>query len=1055
MVPDRDGSLVLRQGSDKLYTGLGSGTGSVHSLYTAELENGTTYRIIGADDTIAVNGSQEVTSVAGSGDLAIGDDAYQFFMARSTTKKKMSPSKVVSGETDINEWSMEAPIGKVTLEAETAITSTVAAFNNSESPAVTVQEGSGAIGGENDKGGNANEATKLTPDGTTYRGVLQRLFASDQNFLDISNITGTDTDLIDFYIKLENPRNVESIKVEFGIGDSSTVPFEDDRFEFEFNIKDGIDIPIKDLESESHAAFQAAVINSLSAVSPAEISGSSTPEGVQNTLANVGEVPAPKSGAPADNVWSHLTITRGQFKRIGSTATRGWDTVRGFKIVYKTLKGKTSALTIADAIVVGGGDRSLTGQYRCVIRAVRQVTDTAGNVVYYEKSPPSEQSEPIQLNHQTLKITIPSATYLALDSQADQIWVYLFGGWLDSYYRFAVIPAQPNTGMSIDELTTPSGSAFNTAVKRMRIPSWGFTYTQTGIGTFTISAGNLTSSGTTATCVTDTAHGYTTGQSVWVRDANEAAYNGVFTITVSDTTTFTYTMGSDPVDTATGTIIIHNETPLGNGAVTASPTTALVLTLRTSELEALTDNNRIEPYQQGCPDNVMDIAGPWNGRMFVLTSEGYVYPSNINDPSSFNSYQVIDLTRYGDPYWIAKTGNGIYVGMDADVIFLQGDGANSVDLAQINLYGNPLNIGNPPIDEMHWVDGNSITYRSNDGLMMLTGASVEHMPLAGTSLLWRGQERHDIQLDLDGRFRCVIDNHMLYLQAAEEGQSNAIWRFSPQHGQWSRLSFGQVTTWKSIFNEPDGTLIAGDASGQVWELEKVDVQQDDANDIPVELRTPISDGGEPLNYKDPMDLQIHMDSGNANGTVRIYKDGDGDDANADTYTTASTSQPEIWRQQLDSLGKFIKASIKFTGSFGNLRVHSFNITYRARPQRMVRLDCGYLLPQGNQDLIWAQEVEFDVNAASNFTMKVYRNDTEYTEAQYTVTATAGKRDVYRIPVPRETKAERLRIVFESSTDEGEGDVGFDPYFVRVRTRSTGNEDFTRQYQTLYPAGQAS
>jgi hypothetical protein len=574
-----------------VYSGLNT-DGDVHSLYTAELSNGTTYRMAGVDDTININGATQATGVTGTGDLAMSDDSYQIFMARGTTKKKWDG-------TTLNNWSITRPTGKPTLSAISEITSTIADFNNSESPATTIQEGSGAIGGEADQDAAANEATKIIPDGSTYRGVLQRLWASDQNFFKIQGIDGNETDLVDFYIKLENPRNVQSIKVVFGVDNSSTEPFKDNRFEFEFNIKGGADVPLKDLKSESYAAYETAVLQTTSSVRPEEITGFQTPDQVKGTLDNVGDIPSPKSNAPADNIWSHLTVTRGQFKRIGNNESRGWDTVRGFKIVYKTIKGKVDSLTISDAIFVGGGDRALTGTYRCVLRAVREIKGPDGNVIYYEKSPPSSPSDAINLNHQSLKITYNGTDVNSLDSQAEQLWVYLFGGWLDSYYRFAVVPAKATQGMSIDELVAPEdATGLETVSERMRIPSWGYTYAQ------------LNSS-------------------------------GVPEITAS----------SD-----------------------------LTITLRVTELEALTKNIRIEPYQIGAPDNIIDVAGPWNGRMFTLTKDGYVYPSNIGDPSSFNSFQVIDLTRYGDPYWIAKTGSGVYVGMEKDVVFLQGDGRNSPDL---------------------------------------------------------------------------------------------------------------------------------------------------------------------------------------------------------------------------------------------------------------------------------------------------------------------------------------------------------------------------------------
>lgn len=66
---------------------------------------------------------------------------------------------------------------------------------------------------------------------------------------------------------------------------------------------------------------------------------------------------------------------------------------------------------------------------------------------------------------------------------------------------------------------------------------------------------SVTSSGTTATATSTNQHGLTTGDSVTISGANEAAYNGTFTVTVTNGTVFTYTMLSDPVDTATGTIV--------------------------------------------------------------------------------------------------------------------------------------------------------------------------------------------------------------------------------------------------------------------------------------------------------------------------------------------------------------------------------------------------------------------------------------------------------------------------------------------------------------------
>ena len=73
--------------------------------------------------------------------------------------------------------------------------------------------------------------------------------------------------------------------------------------------------------------------------------------------------------------------------------------------------------------------------------------------------------------------------------------------------------------------------------------------------TETISAGNLTGSGTTATCIENN-HGYSDNQVVTISGANQNEYNGTFTINKIDNNTFTYTtLSTITTSPATGTII--------------------------------------------------------------------------------------------------------------------------------------------------------------------------------------------------------------------------------------------------------------------------------------------------------------------------------------------------------------------------------------------------------------------------------------------------------------------------------------------------------------------
>jgi uncharacterized phage protein gp47/JayE len=85
----------------------------------------------------------------------------------------------------------------------------------------------------------------------------------------------------------------------------------------------------------------------------------------------------------------------------------------------------------------------------------------------------------------------------------------------------------------------------------------GITYTTTADATITTNTTTVTSlsrTGSTATANTSAYHNLATGMTVTMAGAVETAYNGDFTITVTDLDTFTYTVTGSPSTPATGTI---------------------------------------------------------------------------------------------------------------------------------------------------------------------------------------------------------------------------------------------------------------------------------------------------------------------------------------------------------------------------------------------------------------------------------------------------------------------------------------------------------------------
>lgn len=110
---------------------------------------------------------------------------------------------------------------------------------------------------------------------------------------------------------------------------------------------------------------------------------------------------------------------------------------------------------------------------------------------------------------------------------------------------------------------------------------------------------SITRSSTTAT-VTAPGHGFTTGQKVVIYGATQSAYNGAFTVTAVDASTFTYTVSGSPATPATGTIraVVGDVTDLftlaGVDRVNSQTDVEFVYTLADGTQIRGTDNARIQ-----------------------------------------------------------------------------------------------------------------------------------------------------------------------------------------------------------------------------------------------------------------------------------------------------------------------------------------------------------------------------------------------------------------------------------------------------------------------------
>jgi hypothetical protein len=159
------------------------------------------------------------------------------------------------------------------------------------------------------------------------------------------------------------------------------------------------------------------------------------------------------------------------------------------------------------------------------------------------------------------------------------------------------------------------------------------------------SVSSITRSSTTATVTTAAAHGRTTNDKVVIVKANQSEYNGLFTITVTGATTFTYTVSGTPVSPATGTIFFGPPTTWGRGIYVGHATDVSVV------------NNIVSNIKQDGVKVITDDASyrPTN----ILISQNTVYDVAINSGYGIGIYFATNIDVTFNRILNPTTGAGI------------------------------------------------------------------------------------------------------------------------------------------------------------------------------------------------------------------------------------------------------------------------------------------------------------------------------------------------------------------------------------------------------------
>lgn len=238
--------------------------------------------------------------------------------------------------------------------------------------------------------------------------------------------------------------------------------------------------------------------------------------------------------------------------RSGYTITSVITTATGAKTISSiTYSGSVATLTTATAHgLTTGVYVSITGTTPIEYSGVFKITVISSTQFTYNLLETVSGNATV-VGSYTIQVTTPVNTLM---NYTEDVGYKLFAAAGNTIYESKQNPALAVfTGISSDKLqsvnmTNTAGDHFLVACNgvdpTMVYDGSNWFYIATTTTAQTIST--ITHVGAVATLTTASAHGLITGNRVTISGAVEAAYNGTYVITVTGSTTFTYTMASTP-----------------------------------------------------------------------------------------------------------------------------------------------------------------------------------------------------------------------------------------------------------------------------------------------------------------------------------------------------------------------------------------------------------------------------------------------------------------------------------------------------------------------------
>lgn len=474
------------------------------------------------------------------------------------------------------------------------------------------------------------------------------------------------------------------------------------------------------------------------------------------------------------------------------------------------------------------------------------------------------------------------------------------------------------------------------------------------------------------------------------------------------------------------------------------------ITVNTSDRDLLIQNSQADPNITTPPDDILDIAGPFDSRLFVLSEDG-VSPSLQNDPDAYSLDNFMPIpggTAF--PWWLKNVVGEPILGTGRDIYRIAGDGSTFPD-GTINYRYEALNVP-PPISDFVAQEGNLLIYLAADGLRVFNGTSSTPLT-GGLDLLFQGQTRYGVEPpnlgSAPGRFRGGIFNNRLYVLWPEgsTNPSNVIYVLDLGSKQWRRTA--HLRSFYELYREPDGKLMVGDSAGMIYRLEARDGgdllmagipgEAATESDIPVVLWTRSDDGEAPLNFKEPEDFRLGGAEGAAVGgagnmNVALHLD--------ESPTPAASLVLVPGGQDLraiETIGSFKRAQVRLTGQFTSFKLRSWSLTYRRRPAPRSHYDSGFIR-LSTQTIVHLRRLIVLARVPVDVTVKVYFDETLV--ATDTILANPVL-SPHEVVLGREVYGRQIRITF--TVTDALNTSAFEPYWIDMYYRPSGRQAMEKKF----------